>query len=401
MGIPPGLTAEHIGQAIKYIDSGGTHKFGKASGYHLVSTATGIHYPPKAVVGIACQYLPDGRILEPDEFSSGVGSGQAVHLLKKLLKDDPNYEIRELNKEPEVTEELSLRRNLWNELKSNYGSPCTGVPPKFLNDKKIFYGGRGVWRDKQRTSSISPNADGIAMGFLHTGAHYSDKISDSNIVYHFPKTKWASTDAGEISSVKNAHYLELPLFVVSKSSPSSSKRNVHLGWVESWDDEREVFLITFSEEPIQSADDDGEEEKEFELKSTNKEKKQTQRDARPGQQKFRFNVFKRYKYKADGKTKCALTGLPVCDLLDAAHLYPKRKNSSDDPRNGLPLSPTVHRALDQGLIGICPDDFSIHGDSEVLNQLGIQYRDLNHLRKKPASEALEYLWKLFEKDKNA
>ena len=170
MGIPPGLTADHIGRAIKYIDSGGTHKFSKASKYHLVNKTTGIHYPPKAVVGIACQYLPDGRILESDEFSSGVGSGQAVHLLKKLLKDDPNYEIRELNKEPEGTEELSLRRMHWDDLKSKYGSPCRDVPPKLLNDKKIFFGGRGIWRDKQRTSSISPNADGIAMGVLHTGA---------------------------------------------------------------------------------------------------------------------------------------------------------------------------------------------------------------------------------------
>ena len=77
--------------------------------------------------------------------------------------------------------------------------------------------------------------------------------------------------------------------------------------------------------------------------------------------------------------------------MDAVHLFPKRNNGSDDPRNGLPLAPTVHRALDKGLIGICPDDFSIHGDLEVLDQLGIQYHDLNHLRKKPAAEALNYL----------
>ena len=171
------------------------------------------------------------------------------------------------------------------------------------------------------------------------------------------------------------------------------------GGYESWDDENEVFLITFSEEAVHSAADDDEQENEFELKSTNKPEKQTQSIARPDQQKFRFEVFKRYKYKVDGETKCALTGLPVNDLLDAAHLYPKSKNGTDNPRNGLPLSPTVHRALDKGLIGICPDDFSIHGDLEVLDQLGIQYRDLNHLRKKPAPEALNYLWNIFEKAK--
>jgi len=98
---------------------------------------------------------------------------------------------------------------------------------------------------------------------------------------------------------------------------------VHLGWVESWDDENEVFLITFGEEAVHSVADDDEQENEFELKSTNKPEKQTQSIARPDQQKFRFEVFKRYKYKVDGETKCALTGLPVNDLLDAAHLYPK------------------------------------------------------------------------------
>lgn len=332
--------------------------------------------------------------------------------VRELLWDCPEIDQYELEKErvvyighpqdkSSISTELAFRLELWGELKSKYGSPCTDVPPKFLNDKKIFFGGRGIWRDKQRTSLISPNADGIAMGLLHTGAHYSDDLSETNIIYHYPETEGTSTDEGEISSVKNAHSLGLPLFVVSKNTPSSNLRNVHLGWVENWDDGLKQFLITFSDGPIKAVAHDDDDGKEFKLKSPNKEKKQTQRNARPGQQKFRFDVFKRYKYKADGKTKCALTGLPLCDLLDAAHLYPKSKNGTDNARNGLPLSPTVHRALDQGLIGICPDDFSIHGNPEVLNQLGVQYSDLNHLSKKPAAKALKHLWKLFEKSNNA
>jgi hypothetical protein len=41
--------------------------------------------------------------------------------------------------------------------------------------------------------------------------------------------------------------LELPIFVVTYPSPSSSRRNVDLAWVEEWDDDERLFLITFGE----------------------------------------------------------------------------------------------------------------------------------------------------------
>jgi len=48
--------------------------------------------------------------------------------------------------------------------------------------------------------------------------------------------------------------------------------------------------------------------------------------------------------------KCAVTGLQL-KLVDAAHILPVgAEGSSDDVSNGIALSPTYHRAYDQGLI---------------------------------------------------
>ena len=48
--------------------------------------------------------------------------------------------------------------------------------------------------------------------------------------------------------------------------------------------------------------------------------------------------------------------LPGITLLDAAHLIPFSESHDDDPRNGIALTPTYHRALDAHLIAPGMDD---------------------------------------------
>jgi hypothetical protein len=79
--IPPGLTREHVLQALADLDTGTDHPFGLPTGYELVHE--GRCYPPKAVVGLAFRPIL-GRILRPDEFSGGEAPGQANHLLRQL-----------------------------------------------------------------------------------------------------------------------------------------------------------------------------------------------------------------------------------------------------------------------------------------------------------------------------
>jgi hypothetical protein len=79
--IPPGLTKEHVVQALAELDAGIDHPFGSPTVYELVRD--GKRYAPKAVIGLACRYCI-GRVLTPDEFSGGEAPGQANFVLRKL-----------------------------------------------------------------------------------------------------------------------------------------------------------------------------------------------------------------------------------------------------------------------------------------------------------------------------
>jgi hypothetical protein len=95
--IPKGLTHDHVLRALAELDAGVEHPFGTPTGYELVHE--GRRYPPKAVVGLACQSLL-GRILRPEEFSGGEAPGQANYVLRELgftvvSKGSPTSEIEE------------------------------------------------------------------------------------------------------------------------------------------------------------------------------------------------------------------------------------------------------------------------------------------------------------------
>jgi hypothetical protein len=74
---------------------------------------------------------------------------------------------------------------------------------------RVFYRGRGIWTDKGRTSSLSP--DGVTVGELHTGRSYADDLLPDGIVYHYPHTSVPGRDAQEVSATKAARDLSLPL----------------------------------------------------------------------------------------------------------------------------------------------------------------------------------------------
>lgn len=104
--------------------------------------------------------------------------------------------------------------------------------------------------------------------------------------------------------------------------------------------------------------------------------------------------------------RCAATGMrlvvpDVAVLLDAAHLIPFRQSHDDSPNNGMALTPTFHRALDNQLIAPGPDmkwhvspvlDHRI-ADYRVILELEGQPVLLPHKeRYRPSPEALR--WRL-------
>src|SRR5690606_7761969 len=65
---------------------------------------------------------------------------------------------------------------------------------------------------------------------------------------------------------------------------------------------------------------------------------------------FRENVLRAY------DNRCAISGLPVKQLLDAAHITPdSEEGSSTEVSNGIALSQIHHKSYDSNLIGISPD----------------------------------------------
>ena len=109
---------------------------------------------------------------------------------------------------------------------------------------------------------------------------------------------------------------------------------------------------------------------------------------RPGQAAFKDAVVNRY-----GEI-CAVCGLAIPELIEAAHIIPKNRKGIDDPANGLPLCTLHHKAFDSGLFVFEPTTTEIrclpHGPSAL--QLLIRMSNLAHLPEKPDQDVLLWRW---------
>ena len=283
-----------------------------------------------------------------------------------------------------VEAELQHRRDTWASLGAPGGPK--GVAPELLRELRIYRGAQGIWVDRARTGSLTEDGNGITVGLLHTGRSYPDELSDDGVIYHYPSTnRRGQRDLNEIEATKRAKQLGLPVFVIIYPSAGSSKRDVRLAWVEDWDDEYGAFLVAFGDQPPAAHGDvdDG----PFQLEATIS-RVASQVNTAPGQQRFKFRVLQRY------GARCAVCDMRVPEVLDAAHIRPRAQRGTDDPRNGLVLCALHHRALDAGLFGIHPDTLAIHcrPHGPDTGTLGMVHATLQHLRRKPHRDALEWLW---------
>lgn len=285
-----------------------------------------------------------------------------------------------------ISEEIALRRSLWAQVVSEYGGQ---VPPSALRDLYIYRGQRGIYTHMQRTRALTDGQSSITVGLMHTGTSYPDDLSADGVLYHYPRTESSSTDRMEIEATKAASVLGIPVFTITPGD--ASYRAVHLSWVEGWDDEAELFLVTFGEEtpativPTQP-------EEPFNLhESINASYRPVK--TRPGQQRFKFLVFQRY------GAQCAVCEMNVHALLQAAHLVPVSESGSFDPRNGLVLCYQHHRALDVRLYAFNPDttDVATRVRGPHPAELGITRKSLSHLTKQPHQDALDWVWQRWQR----
>lgn len=288
-----------------------------------------------------------------------------------------------------VNIEIVRRSAMWNALVESVGTE--DVDPQTLRRLGFFSGQAGIYRDAKETKKYTSDGAGIAVSLLHTGRHYDDDLSESEIIYHYPQTARAGvTDFNEIQSAKNAAVLGVPVFVISVVG---QRRKVQLGKIVSWDDRAKTFLVLFNPQNLFEATVERDiDDEPFVAIEPESEVTTTTVKSRPGQPSFKFHVFKRY------GPYCTVCDNSIPELLQAAHIVSKKSNGSDDPRNGLVLCGNHHLAFDKGLFGINPDTTEIVIDSKYsADTLGISRTDLNHLNNLPHIDALKRRWDEWKK----
>lgn len=368
MSLPRDLPASIVAEALARLDAGHEHAFGAARRFHVIHD--GKVHAPKAVLGVAAE-LATGRPYGPGDFSGGEGHA--------------NARLRDLGFQViESTDALELERARRDSMAAGFGSlPNGGVTPEDLQRLTIrpMRTGQGVFRDLDRTRAVAPPA-GVTVSLLDIGAAYGDSFDDDGGIYYYPTTKRpAGRDAGEVEATKNAKRLQLPVFVILPGRDGST-RTVRSGWVAGFNDEQRIFLISFTRP---AADADGASSAPFQLRIARpRDKASTTATARPGQNRFRFDVLTRY------GCRCALCAVSCKDLLEAAHLCPVADGGCDDARNGLVLCRNHHRALDRGLLSFNEDGNVLAAGKESLDALGVLFSDLSHLKVRPAEEALAW-----------
>ena len=210
------------------------------------------------------------------------------------------------------------------------------------------------------------------MGLLHTGERCNDLSSDGAIYRYRRTARPHSRDIQEISAVKNAGLLGLPVFVVTTSGPGKSLRDVRVGWVEDWDDSAMTFLVAFGtiRRPIPCiAQDHGRLFAPVEPPGGHlaKAPRRTSSEAR-----FRFGVFRRCGHQ------CAVCDIAVPELLDIIRLKPRPSKIDDDPANGLVLCALHKTAYEAGLFNIDPVTLHITtpSDGPSVAELNVTRTDL-------------------------
>jgi hypothetical protein len=116
------------------------------------------------------------------------------------------------------------------------------------------------------------------------------------------------------------------------------------------------------------------------------------RTSRPGQPEFRESLRQRY------GNRCMVTGCPLFEIVEAAHIIPYNKTSDHHPANGLLLRADIHALFDLHMLGIDPDSLavSVHGNAKRVGYeplSGKKLRLLSELR--PNRDALALRWKWF------
>ncbi|ANZ18643.1 HNH endonuclease signature motif containing protein [Streptomyces noursei] len=345
--------------------------FGPSTQYYL--SHAGRLYDAKAVAGAAYGYEHPGHgPLSNGQFDGGEAGANPV--LRAM-----GFAVLNSHSET-VGAERQWRLAVWENLLARRDSSGL-VTADAVRTVGAYGNFRGIWTDKTRTRRIHP--DGVTIGLKHTGQHYPDDLDEHGVLYHYPVTRQPGRDLGEVNATKAAATLRLPVFVITEHG---DRRGVKLAWVEGWEDESSLFLVKFGEAaPVQLLDHDRSEEQPFELEGNRRRRRKGNVVARPDQARFKLEVFQRY------GPRCALSGIAVPQMVEAAHLRGDADGGTSDARNGLPMNAALHRAFDAHLFAINPDTLTAEArpGGPKLKDMGIVHPKLT-LERLPHPDALRW-----------
>ena len=113
---------------------------------------------------------------------------------------------------------------------------------------------------------------------------------------------------------------------------------------------------------------------------------------RRGQRKFRNQLKRRY------GPVCLVSGCPLFEIVEAAHIWPYQGEESHHVRNGLLLRADLHTLFDLNMLGINPDTLRVHFHRDALSA-GYSNLEGTTLRvtqtKRPAHGVLKARWENF------
>lgn len=308
-------------------------------------------------------------------------AGDAQERFRAILDTgvDPNHLVAgQPRRASALATEMARRADM--ELELGGGDGPWVAEPSQLNRARIFVGGRGIYFDKQATSSVAE--PGVAVSVLHTGRTYADDLSDEFLIYHFPVTQIPGKDANEVASLKNAGRLQLPIFTIISEGP---RRTVRRSWVTDWNDDNQTFLITFApHSPGLGISEDVPDAVTGRRQRQQRSGSGVVRDPR-----FRFRVLKRY------GSRCAACEVTRDEMLHAAHIIPVADNGVDHPANGIPLCLNHHAAFDDRRLPLSIHPLTFRWqlpDGIDPRVLYITRPDIEHLRDLPDARSLQHHW---------
>ena len=284
-----------------------------------------------------------------------------------------------------IPAEIKDRKELWDNMSKN---PDGKVPVSELSRAPLFIDRKGAF--SPRDSGLGER---VSRRILITDTQYKEIIEEGGLNYKPSKTGKQQHD--EIEGMIGAMQYQVPIFVIIGNKDDKESRKVKIGLVREYDKREEAFLVDVfdhwpnREELVFKSED--EEETEFNPYSKDTDRKKALNDIRPGQAKFKFDVIKRY------GAKCAVCGIDLKEVLEAAHIVPKSEDGVDDPRNGLILCANHHRMFDSNLFAIDTHYKLDYWKGYNKDNLMIKVENLSRLADKPDKRAIIERYKMFKK----